>query len=266
MAMSRDVLLRVVARIGYAARGVIYLLVGAIALPVVVRIREPADIDGALRLIVQQEYGEPVMLAIAAGLASYALWRLMQAFVDADGHGRDVRAWVLRAAFVISAALHLGVAFASFKLALSIDQDQGSSSPARDLAEKLFEWPGGSWLVAAAGIAVAVAGAAHVYKGATGGFRKWLQANPATLRWVGPICRLGLVARGVIFLIVGALVARAAYDLDASDVVGMRGALEWLQSQDHGRWAVAAAGLGLIAFGMYSLVESALRRVGLDNG
>ena len=84
---------------------------------------------------------------------------------------------------------------------------------------------------------------------------------PAALEKSSPICRFGLIARGVVFLIIGGFLIVAAWRFSSGDVVGLQGALQTLQQQPYGWILLAVVALGLCAFGIYSLIEARYRRI-----
>ena len=86
-------------------------------------------------------------------------------------------------------------------------------------------------------------------------------APAATLEQLSPICRFGLIARGVVFLIIGGFLVVAAWRFSSGDVVGLQGALQTLQQQPYGWILLAVVALGLFAFGVYSLIEARYRRI-----
>ena len=258
-----DRLIRLVARFGYLARGLVYLMVGGLALQAALDLEEAEDIRGAMYVVLEQEFGVPVLLAIAVGLLAYAAWRVVQSLIDVDGHGFSAKGLVLRVSFLISAGLHATLASASVKIALHIESGKGT--PTRAMVENIFTWPLGRWMVVAGGLAITIAGVAHIYKGATGGFLRWFDASPSVLRWIDPVCRVGLVARGILFVLISSFVVYAAITLEANQARGLEGALLWVQQLAFGRLLLGVVGMGLMAFGAYSVIESCVRRVGFGN-
>lgn len=105
------------------------------------------------------------------------------------------------------------------------------------------------------------AGLAHLVKRYRAKFEKHLQMDRATLERVSPVCRFGLIARGVVFLIIGGFLIVAAWRFSSGEVVGLKGALETLQQQPRCWVLLAIVALGLFAFGIYSLIEARYRRV-----
>lgn len=256
-------LFRNLARFGYIARGLVYLVVGGIAINAALAIEQVRDVHGAMTTIVQQQYGVPVLLAIAAGMAAFAVWRLAQSLFDVDEHGFSVRGSGVRLAMLISAGLHLGLGYAAAKIALSIGSSQGT--PVRTEVAHIFALPLGQWLVAAGAVCIGAAGVGHLYKGATGGFKRWFEVSDAAMVWIDPLCRFGLCARGLLFVIISVFVADAAISFEPGKAVGLQGALLWVQKLMFGRWLLGACGVGLLAFGAYSVIEAFIRRVGVAN-
>src|SRR3954449_5223713 len=74
-------------RAGLVARGVVYAVVGILALKLALGDGGKATSQqGALKAVAQQPFGKFLLVALAIGLGGYALWRLTRA---ALGHGRE---------------------------------------------------------------------------------------------------------------------------------------------------------------------------------
>lgn len=252
-----------IARFVYGARGVVYLTVGYLIANAALEVEEAEDVNEALHAINNQAYGSYLLLGLATGLVAYALWRLVQSLLDVDGHGHGLRALVLRAALVVSALLYISTAYACIQIAMNLGGSGGSAT--RQMISRLLDWPAGRWLVGVAAIVVCITGIVHIRKGLIGGFRKWFDASTAAMRIIDPICRVGLVARGLVFVAIAGLVLYSAFTLDASDAGGLKALLLWVQQRVYGRILLGGIGVGLFAFGAYSLLEAFVRRVGLDD-
>lgn len=252
---------RWLARVGYAARGLVYLVFGGLALHAAWELSEAEDVRGSLKAIHQEPGGALVLLALAAGLAAYGAWRLVQSALDVDHHGWGPKALAVRGGLLVSAFSHASLAWAGIKI--SLDWSSGSSQPVQHAVAATFDWPYGRELVVVLGIVIMGAGVAHLHKAAVAGFRKWFDAWPGAMWWIDPVSRIGLSARGLLFLGIGGFVIYSAITLDASDAKGVQGLLVWVQQHGYGRLVLAVWAIGVMLFGCYSLIEAFVRRVGL---
>jgi len=249
------------ARSGYAARGVVYLIVGWLAvLAALGGGGRTTDSEGALLTILQQPFGAILLALVALGLVGYAAWRLVQASLDPDGHGTGAKGLAIRGGLLVSAISHLLLAF--FALSLIVGWGTGGGDDGtQDWTAWLLQQPFGRWLVALVGLAVIGAGVAHMVKGCRARFGQHLQMDRDLLDKASPVCRFGLIARGVVFLIIGGFLVVAAWRFSSGEVVGLQGALQTLQQQPYGWILLAIVALGLFAFGVYSLIEARYRRI-----
>ena len=252
--------LRFGARTGYAARGVVYLVVGLLVLWSTLQGRSstPSSED-ALQTIASSPVGTICLWLVCAGLAAFALWRLVQAVRDPDGQGNDAKGWVVRGSMLVSALLHGALAVS----AAAIAQGQGEGGSGPGWTAELMAQPWGRWLVGLAGLAVIGAGIAQFVKGWKGSFLKYFDAGRAQLGALYTVCRVGLMARGVVFGIIGWILIDTALDYQPAQDSGMRGAFQLLLQQPHGIALLALAGLGMLAFAVYCFVEARHRRVRL---
>jgi hypothetical protein len=260
MALAKETLENA-ARCGYAARGIVYLLVGGLSLLAAIG---AGGMSGgstdALRELMNQPFGGVLLAVVAAGLLAFALWRLVEALSDADGHGTGAKGLAVRGAHLVSSALHFGLAAWAIQLSLGIGSSGGGGG-AQDWTRWLLSQPFGPWLVAAAGIAVVVAGGAMLVRAWTAAFRKRLRCGREEETWLIPLGRAGYAARGVTFLIVGALLVLAAWTHDPSAAKGLGGALQTLREQPYGWALLALVSAGLFAFGAFAIAQAFYRRI-----
>ena len=252
-----------VARFGFAARGLVYILVGLLAAGAAAGMGSRAtDTHGALRAVGRQPLGTAFLAVLACGLAAYALWRFLQAGLDLERKGSSVGALAVRASFIASGLGHAGLAVSAASLAVGLHE--GRSDLVRTWVRRLLDAPYGQWLVAGLGLAIVGSGAYQFYKAYTCKFEDDLVVSRMTAgarRWSRRIGRAGLVARGVTFAVIGWFLVRAALEVNAHEARGLAGALRVLGRQDRGHWLLLVVALGLTAYGVLSLVDARYRRV-----
>ena len=257
--------LELLPRLGYAARGIVYLIVGGLAVAAALgQGGTITDTHGALEKILRQPLGGVLLAILAAGLIGFALWRLAQSLLDADRHGTDAKALLVRAGLFVSAVLHGALALFAIRLILAAGAHSSGDAAARDWTASLMAQPYGRWLVGAVGAAVIGAGLAQIAKGWTADFARRFDMDARDLRWAVPVSRFGLTARGVVFAIIGGFLILAALQADSGQAVGLKGALDALRAQPYGTWLLGLVAAGLFAFGGYSLIESAYRRIACE--
>lgn len=258
--------LRLFARMGYGARGVVYLIIGGLAaLAALDAGGETTDSRGALVELLSQPFGAVLIAIVIVGLLGYAGWRVVQALLDADAHGLDAKGLVVRAGLFISAITYSALAFYAMSLIfMSWTSDGGGSARVSWLMQQSF----GRYLMAAVGLAIGGAGLAQIWKGAAGGFHRHLELDRGPHPVISFICGFGLIARGAVFCIIGGLFCLAAVRLDPEQAGGLKDAMNWLRQQPFGEALFAIVALGLFAFGVYSLIEAAFRKIDIadDDG
>ena len=252
------------ARLGYGAKGVVYIVVGWLALMAALGLGgRKTGANGALLTIAQQPLGKVLLSVVALGLAGYALWRIVQGVVDPEHKGTDAKGLAKRFAYVLSGIAYVGLALTAVEI-LRVAGRADSGGSTQDVTARLMALPFGRWLVAAAGAVIIGIGLNTLYVAWTEKFReklKWAQMNPQEQTWALRIGKLGLTARAVVFGVIGAFLIQAGLQADPGEARGLDGALKVLAQQSHGRWILGAVAAGLVAFGVYSFVEARYRRV-----
>jgi hypothetical protein len=248
------------ARAGLTARGIIYILIGWIAVLIAIgHGSHEADQRGALQLLAGTPYGTVSLWLLGIGFAAYALWRLSEAAfgVTGDRNGAGPR---LKSA--ARAVIYAGFAYLTLQV---ISGAQGSQArQQQDATAKVMQHPGGRWLVGIVGLIIVVIGLALIVEGLRRKFMKYLQTSqmsPRTRRVVRLLGVIGTVARGVVFGLAGILVIDAAVTHRPAKSGGIDKALLTLRDQPFGPALLLAAALGLIVFGIYGLCEARWRRV-----
>ncbi|MBC2606690.1 DUF1206 domain-containing protein [Pelagicoccus albus] len=250
----------VLAKAGYAARGLIYLIIGALAfLQATGHGGEKTDSKGAVQTLLEAPGGSLLIWILAASLLGYSTWRLVQAVTDADRHGRNGKALTIRAGLLISATTHLILAYSSVKIALNLGGSSGGSS--ESLVATVMSWPGGPWIVALIGLGIAVAGVAHTMKALEEKYKEHLKMDKTVMRKLNPICKFGLITRGFSFIVLAGMFLFASVTQDADEAGGLKDVLITVSDQVFGPCLLGFLGIGLFAFGIYSLTESVYRKI-----
>jgi len=252
---------RALARAGLTARGILYILIGLVAILVALgQTSQEADQQGALQLLAAQPYGVVSLWLLGIGFAGYALWRLSEAAfgVTGEGYGAGPR--------LKSLARGLIYAFFAYLTFQVISGSGGGSQTSRqqDLTGKVMHHSGGRWLVGIVGLAIVIAGLVLVAEGIRRKFLKFLelsQLSPRARRLVELLGMIGTTARGAVFALAGALVVEAAVTYQPAKAGGIDKALLTLRNQPFGEFLLILAALGLIIFGIYGLCEARWRRV-----
>jgi len=250
-------------RLGLVAKGVLYAVVGILAIKVALGGREESpDREGALQTIAQQPFGKGLLVLLAVGLAGYALWQLARGLLDREGEGEDPKGLAKR-----GSALARGVWYGALAVLTAeriISAGSGGGSKEKQTTAGVFDLPLGRYLVYGAGLALLGVAAFNGYRAVTGKFKKKLKtaemsdAEEASATAVGV---LGHLARAVVFGLMGLFLLRAAWEYDPKEARGLDGALMELAQQSYGGLLLGAVAVGLMAYALYCFVEARYRRI-----
>jgi hypothetical protein len=252
--------MHVLARAGLTARGIIYILIGWVAILLAVgHSAREADQEGALQLLAGKPYGLVSLWLLGIGFVAYALWRLTEAAfgVAGEGNGAGPRLKSLGRGIVYAA-----LAYLTFQVISGAHSNEAAKQ--QDVTASVMHHAGGRWLVGIIGLIVVIAGVALIAQGIRRKFMRQLETSRMTRRerriveWLGVI---GTTARGVVFALAGVLVIDAAVTYSPSKARGVDGALNALRNQPFGEFLLLLAAVGLIVFGIYGLCEARWRRV-----
>jgi hypothetical protein len=248
------------ARAGLAARGIIYVLIGWVAILVAAgHSSREADQAGALQLLAGKPYGMVSLWLLGIGFVGYALWRLSEAAFGVTGEGNGVGS---RLKSLVRGLVYAGFAYLAFQVISGAHSNEAAKQ--QDVTASVMQHAGGRWLVGIVGLIVVIAGVALIAQGVRRRFMRYLQTSRMsrrtrrTVEWLGVI---GTAARGVVFALAGALVIDAAVTYSPSKAGGVDKALLTLRDQPFGVFLLGLAAVGLIVFGIYGLCEARWRRV-----
>lgn len=256
--MPKALRFEILAKAGYAARGVVFILVAGLALFSGIAAGKP-ETRSAVTALLSQPFGRVWVGLIGVGLLGFVAWRLAQSIADSDGHGNDAKAMTIRAALLGSAATYFGLA--SFALGTAFFAgNSGGGSGEKGLAGWIMSQPFGSYLAIIVGLGLIAGGVVTAIKGVMRKFEKYLTI-PKQRQLLTYICVYGLVARGVVFAITGLLFAYAGFRVDPAQAGSMADALQWVRQLPFGSILYTVVALGLAAFGVYNLIEARYRIV-----
>jgi hypothetical protein len=248
-------------RLGYLAKGTVYIVIGFLATKAALGAGGGAtDTRGALRTIGEGPFGELALWIILIGLFGYAAWRLTSAITDAERRGAEPSSIALRIGDAVRGLAYGSLAYWTLRYVLSDRFESGDQ--ARSLTNRVLELPGGRLLVMAAGLGVIGYAAYQIYRAASRKFLKRFDlssAGSATRAWVTRAGQFGIAARGIVFGMIGLLLAGAGWAYDPSRVGGIRQSLDALAAQPAGRFIFGAVAVGLIAFGLFELATARYR-------
>lgn len=237
-------------RIGFVARGLLYTTIGLLVL----RSGRTEDPQGAIEAL-GTGGGRWLLALMAFGFFAYGLWRLAEAAFGMESGGEDdAETTGKRAAAGVSGALHLLLGWQTIRLWQGSGASQGSGP--QEQASGVLGLPGGPVLLGIVALALVGGGLYQLYEAYRAKFLQRLAEGAGQMEWVQWLGRAGYAARGVVFLLCGYFLGKAALGANASEAGGMDQALDWLSSPTD---LIVATGLFL--FGLYSLVEARYRRV-----
>jgi hypothetical protein len=250
------------ARLGYAAKALLYITVGLLAARAALgRGGRATDTQGALRVVHDVTFGRVALLVLAAGLIGYAVWRVVEGMVDPDGRGTGPKGLALRTSFAARGLFHGALGISALRLAAR-ERPGPHTDQMRHWTRVAFDLPAGELVVWLTAVGIGGYGLYQLYRAAVSKLSRQLrleELGPATRQWVVGVSRFGIAARGVVFCLIGFFLARAASLHDAAEAGGVRKSLGLLAGI--GRWPFVVVALGLVAYGMYELVNARYRRI-----
>lgn len=253
-------------RSGFAAKGIVYLVTGTLAAEAAIGIGgATTDSSGALIAIVTQPFGEILLSILVVGLIGYTLWRFIQAILDPEHLNSKGKFRTLsRLGCAISGFSYMGLAFTAIQILLGWGSSDRNSPEL--WAERFLIQPYGEWLITGVGLLVIGLGSVFLYRAYATSYTRMLRSqnfNSAVEKWIDQIAKFGVAARGVIFVIIGSLLLKAAFLSDAHQAKGQGGALATLMQSPLGSWLLGAIAFGFIAHAAYSFISAKYHRLSI---
>jgi hypothetical protein len=251
------------ARVGLIAYGVVYLLIGWLALQIAwgASASKSADTSGALRTLADQPFGKILLWLVALGLVALALWQASEAiwgYRNREAAKRIPKQATSGAKAVIYAALGISAAL------VALGSGSSSSQSQQHATSGVLAWPGGRVIVVVAGLIIIGVGVAEVVKGVKKSFSEQIDTSslsPAAREGVARLGQVGYIAKGVAFGVVGGLLSYATLTFDRQQAQGLDGALQTILAQPFGKFLLTAVALGFVAFGLFAMLQARYRRM-----
>lgn len=251
---------KLIGRVGLAAKGLVYILVGYIALQIAFGATSTqANQQGAFQTLTRQPGGTLVLWLVVVGLLGYALWRFTEAYTGPRDETDDKKRAAKRAISVIRGVVYLGFAYVAAHIALTSNSESTSST-----AAGIMKSTGGQLLVGLVGAGIVIAGVAMLVQGWRVDFEEELDTSrmsPTVRKVIIALGRFGYLARGVVFSLAGGWVVNAAVNFNPKQANGLDVALRQLGQAPFGQFMLTVVAIGLIAFGLYSFTEVRYRRL-----
>lgn len=254
-----------VARAGYLAIGIVYAIVGFLAIHAAVSAARSPDTRDALETVLGVPFGRVLLGLLAIGLFSYAAWRFVQAWWDTERKGQEWKGLFIRIGYVFSGIAYIALGIASLVMAIR-GGGSGSSDGSRngEHAAEVLQWPGG-WivLIIIGGIVVTV-GIVHFVKAYNADFMRdyeHTEMSPVERNWAKPVGQFGLAARGVTFCLIGLFIALAGWRTNAGEVKGLGEAFAIVSAQPFGQVMLFIVAAGFVAYGLFCLSQARYRRI-----
>ena len=260
-----------IARVGLVARAVVYVVIGLLATAAALRLGGAiTDTSGVFHFVLHQPLGRVLLAALSLGLVAYTIWLLVQVFLDPYGNGTSFIGLVNRFGQLVTALAQLALSIEGGRLALGLPGVLSGPMAVDNANERLvaegLRVPFGVQLVGLVGLILLVVAAIQLYRSLLGDVRRDWRLDPLgdDGHWAIRIGRFGLAARAVVLGVSGALVVQAARAYDPSRAGGVREVLRALGRHYASGWLLGLVALGLVAFGVFGLVEARHRAIPTD--
>lgn len=248
-------------RIGYLSKGCLYLLIGLLASRSALLPRaEAGGSYSALVALVDQPFGKFLLILLGIGLLGYVLRRFLQVALNPQHQKISFKQILQRLGYFMSGCSYLGVSYSALMLIIGLGE---SDDTLEDLASELFDQPFGNWLVGLIGLGIISVGLSYCYGAVTGSYVSDLKSAQLHHRfeaWVIGFGKVGVAARGIAFILIGAFFIEAAVLFQAQPAGGLKGSLQRLAELPYGSLWLGLIGLGLIAYSLYMIVAARYRR------
>jgi hypothetical protein len=250
------------ARLGLAAKGVVYLVIGGLATMAAVGAGGgTTDTRGAMGFIAGSSAGRGLLAAMGIGLLAYGLWAIVAAFLDSEHRGDDGKGIVVRLARAGRGIAYGALGVEAIRLFLTARASDGNG--ADHWTARVMAMPFGRWIIGAVGAGIALYAIYQWWRAARKDLEKRLRipSSDEKAHWAVKMARFGIAARGVVFLVIGWFLIQAALRFDPARAGGIGESLATLAAQQYGPIVLGVVALGVMAYGVWELVNARYREM-----
>lgn len=254
------------ARLGLVSKGIVYFLMGTLSVLAAMGLsNENGDKAEAFKLIYEQPYGRVILIAIALGLLGYVMLRFFQAFKNTENKANDFKGILDRIGFGMSALLYLAIGVYAIRLVFEgAKSSDGESDSRQFIVSKIFEYPGGEYVVGIASIIVIGMGIYQFIRGVTGKFMKKVNLYKSEMKDAFKTAgTVGYISRGIVLTIIGYFLFHAAWLSNPDEAKGTGAAFDFLQN-NFGSVLMALVAVGLAGYGVFCVVKAKYQRIDLN--
>ncbi len=255
----------IIAKIGLISKGLVYGLIGVLVIMSAFEIGSQSGTDvnkeQTFDLIQQWPAGSWWLGVVAVGLFCYVVWRLMQAFMAPNNKDGGFNEVFKRARYLFSALVYSSLAFLAAKKVLHNPDNKSSSS--QNMMNEVMSMNMGEWIMGAASLVLSFVGIYQIYYGYSEAYKKHVSlnsVNPDMRNLLLKSGKIGYVARGMVWLILAWLFAKAAWYSNASEAGDTAKAFHFLERASYGSYLLGTLGLGLFCYGLFNFIRAGYER------
>ena len=243
------------------SKGLVYALVGGIALKVAFFSGDTEGKAGALRTLAQQPFGKVMLFTLMVGFAGYALWRLSQAVLNSNHEGDHAKGWFRRLTYFIRSVLYGSLTVGTGRIVFNTPEKEEA---VKSWSRTLMEQPFGSTLVATLGVMIIGVGIYQFHKVRSKKYQEDLKLSELHEDVRTLFCKVapaGIIARGGVFCIMGYFLIYAGWSNNPAEAKGFGEALQYLAQQSYGQIMLTVVACGLLIYAAYELFKARYLRV-----
>jgi len=255
------------AKTGLFAKGIVYCLIGLLALMSAFHINGQAaaksDKTGVIQYLLELSGGKIILLFISVGLLAYSGWRFVQTFLDTEHKGRKPKGIGKRFSYFFSGVTYLSVCYLILKAIIAGSSNSGGSSNLQ--LQRLMEHPLGILVIVGIGLTFAGIGIYQVWYGSSEKYRKHVNVQELNQKASLSLLRagkVGYISRGIVWLIIAFLFLKAACHNNASEAGDTGSAFSFIQDGPFGTYLLATLAIGLVCYGVMNFIRAAFENVG----